>query len=122
MGLFDSVMADCPTCGKRLEFQSKADIDPCMRVYTVETAPGHILRDVLNEPNYCQHCDQWSVLYDPAFPPNAEPPRPSPSMRKLRQPTDPDIHPTQPFLRWWNEPFSEADFAPKVGNSEGAGR
>ena len=23
MGMFDSVMADCPTCGKALEFQSK---------------------------------------------------------------------------------------------------
>lgn len=112
MGLFDSVYAPCATCGENIEFQSKADDCPYMNSYTVETAPAHILRDVLNDPQYCKRCGGWSALYDPLFPPNPPPlPRPTPVVKKLRQPTKPRIHSTQDFLRWWDEPFSEADFA-----------
>ena len=39
MGLFDSVYAECPECGQRNEFQSKADVCPYMNSYTVENAP-----------------------------------------------------------------------------------
>lgn len=112
MGLFDSVYEGCPTCGQPIEFQSKEG-ECYMHSYTLESAPTEVLRDVLNDPQYCRHCGNWAALYDPQFPPNiiVEPPRPAPKMVKLRQPTNPDIHSSQPELRWWNEPFSEADFA-----------
>lgn len=112
MGLFDSVYAECPTCGGKIEFQSKADDDPYMNNYTVEDAPAHILYDVLNEPEYCRNCCEWSCLYDPYFAPEAERPRPAPKMVRVRQPTDPTIHATQTFLRWWNEPFTSEDIIP----------
>jgi len=66
MGLFDSVMVECPECGHKVEHQSKADEMPYMNTYTVEDAPAHILIDCLNEPHRCGKCGTWHVLYDPA--------------------------------------------------------
>jgi hypothetical protein len=107
MGLFDSVYVGCAWCGKPLEFQSKAG-DCGMHVYrSFEATPPEVLNSVLNEPEYCQHCGNWSAIYDPGFPPNAEPPRAHPSMRKVRAATSPSIH--SQGMRWWNEPFSAAD-------------
>lgn len=108
MGMFDRIYADCPTCCKPMEFQTKAG-DCVMDSFSLEDAPGPLLRDVINDPHYCRHCDQWAVLYDPAFPPNVEPPAPTPTIRKVRQPTKPSIHSSQPYLRWWDEPFVETD-------------
>ncbi len=112
MGMFDSVYADCAGCGAPLEFQSKEG-DCCCYNFTLETAPTGVLTDVLNEPQYCRQCGAWCALVDPAFEP-APPPRPSPRMVRLRQPLDSEvsIHSSQPFLRWWEAPFSFADIAP----------
>ncbi len=107
MGLFDSVMADCPNCGAKLEFQSKAG-ECYMNVYSVEDAPDDVVRDVLNRPEYCRHCEKWSCLYDPDYPPEF-PPRPTPKMVKVREPSEPLIHETQPYLRWWNARFTSED-------------
>ena len=106
MGLFDRVMADCPNCGKPVEFQSKAG-ECYMNVYSVKDAPTEVLTDILNSPEYCRHCEEWCCLFDPNFLP--EPPRPEPEMRRVRQPNNPNIHSTQPYLRWWEEPFSIDD-------------
>jgi hypothetical protein len=108
MGLFDSVLAPCPHCGNRIEFQSKEG-ECCMNVYNIDAAPTEVLTDVLNDPAYCRHCEKWSALYDPTFPPNAQPPRPNPRMVKLREPEKQYIHPHQSFLRWWESAFSEED-------------
>ena len=107
MGMFDSVMADCPTCGKKLEFQSKEGECYC-NFYSVDDAPVYVLRDVLNDPHYCRHCGKWSCLYDPVFQP-VELPRPRPKMVKVREPDNPNISRTQTYLRWWNEPFTSDD-------------
>ena len=111
MGLFDMVYAPCAHCGAGIEYQSKADDAPYMNSYTLETAPTHILVDVLNDPHYCAQCGNWTALYDARYPP--ERPRPSPIPRKLRQPTDGEWHghSTHTDLRWWDAPFSEDDFA-----------
>lgn len=111
MGLFDSLYHNCPTCGARNEFQSKADIDPYMRSYTVESAPTHILVDVLNAPEYCQSCGNWFALIDPRFPPDAEPPRPDPKAVKLRALNEGEYSSHPQGMRWWNAPFTFADIA-----------
>lgn len=116
MGLFDSVMGKCPTCGHEIEFQSKAGFCE-MLVYTVDDAPQDVLMDVLNEPHYCQNCGEWSCLFDPSYQPDYRPPRPTPEMRQVRQPNNPHIHETQPFLRWWDEPFTVDDIiTPETGD------
>ena len=108
MGLFDSVYADCPTCEKPLEFQSKSG-ECGLNNYTVADAPTEVLWDVLNEPNFCRHCGEWSCLYDSQYPPQDERPKPAPKMVRVRQPSKPYIHKTQPSLRWWDEPFTSDD-------------
>ena len=113
MGLFDSVYANCPRCGRTNEFQSKADDCPYMNSYTVDDAPTHILIDVLNDPRYCAGCGEWFALVDPRFPPGDELPRPHPEPRPLRQPKDGEWygHNVHADLRWWNAPFTFADLA-----------
>ena len=113
MGLFDSVYAECPRCRREVEFQSKADEEPYLNRYTPETAPTHILIDVLNDPHYCHGCGAWFVLIDPRFPPGDELPRPEPTARLLRQPGEGEWHGHSHHaeLRWWDAPFSFADLA-----------
>lgn len=108
MGLFDSVLAKCPSCGKSVEFQSK-EWNCNMDCYTVENAPGAILRDIVNEPRYCASCGNWMALIDPAFPPG---PMPAPTLRpaRVKPPEDATIHAHQPSLRWWpDRAFTYAD-------------
>jgi len=42
MGMFDSVLVDCASCNKKIEFQSKAWFCE-MACYTLENAPAPIL-------------------------------------------------------------------------------
>lgn len=110
MGVFDSVYVPCPHCNKNVEFQSKADFAPSLAAYTLDTAPTHILIDILNEPEYCEACGGWMVLTDPRYPPERpEPPRPSPVVSRVRSPDNPVTHPQG--MRWWpnEEPFSLND-------------
>jgi hypothetical protein len=111
MGLFDSVWIDCPNCGRPVEFQSKADGDPCCRRFSLDDAPTHILTDILNAPEHCMGCGQWMAIVDPAFPPAAEPPRPKPEVVKVRTPEKPWTH--KQGMKWWpeEEPFTFADIA-----------
>ena len=108
MGLFDSVYVDCPHCGKPVEFQTKADIAPYMRRYTLDDAPDYMLHDIINSPEHCGACDQWMVLVDPKFPPG-EPPRPNIQVAKCRTPENPDTH--FQGMKWWprDKDFSYAD-------------
>lgn len=62
MGMYDTVMVPCPTCGERAEFQSKSG--RCMlETYTLEEAPDEVLFDVNRHgPNTCTKCKtQFSV-------------------------------------------------------------
>jgi hypothetical protein len=115
MGMFDSVYANCPTCEKPVEFQSKEGECFC-NVYTLgaDDAPTAVLTDVLNDPHYCRHCGTWLALVDPAFPPNSPPPRPRDvRVATLRQPREGEFrtHSSQTFIRWWDAPFSYDDIA-----------
>lgn len=56
MGMYDSVMVPCPTCGELSEFQSKGGA--CLlRTYSLDEAPGDVLLDVnRHAPNTCENC------------------------------------------------------------------
>ena len=111
MGLFDSVYAGCPSCGAKVEFQTKADEAPYMNNYTLEDAPAHLLIDVLNDPHYCEKCGAWLALVDPAYPPDGPPPRPTPTVARVRDPQEGEYQAHFQGMRWWRAPFSYADIA-----------
>ncbi len=123
MGLFDSVYAPCAHCGEQIEYQSKADIAPYLNQYTVDDAPPHILRDVLNEPHYCQKCGKWTVLFDPQFPPSdSDTPRPAPIPQKVRDPGAGEFDSHEQGMRWWEAPFTLADIDRGAPDPETGGR
>jgi hypothetical protein len=45
MGFYDTVIADCPNCGEKHEFQSKSG-DCNMSVYTLENCPKDVMLNV----------------------------------------------------------------------------
>jgi hypothetical protein len=53
MGMYDTVMVPCPTCGDRAEFQSKSGA--CnLATYTIDNAPDNVLLDVnRHSPHRC---------------------------------------------------------------------
>ena len=96
MGMFDSVIVQCPNCGKGMEFQSKAG-DCDLISYTLESAPSEILMDIMNDPQFHQACGQWVALVDPAFPPPYRP-RPNLQAAKVHAPDKPHENPNG---QWW---------------------
>lgn len=56
MGMFDSVMVPCPSCGAKAEAQSKSGA--CvLGVYDLESAPADVLDDVnRHAPFVCASC------------------------------------------------------------------
>ena len=53
MGMFDSVIVQCPACGAKLDFQSKAD--SCeLREYTQDSVPAGIAADIDGEIWPCE--------------------------------------------------------------------
>jgi predicted nucleic acid-binding Zn ribbon protein len=63
MGLFDSVWADCPGCGKEraLEFQSKAG-DCFLWSYDTLEVPAAIAADISGDEETCPNCrKRWAV-------------------------------------------------------------
>jgi hypothetical protein len=55
MGMFDRVWADCPKCGKRVEFQSKAG-ECLLRDFHIDNLPPEIAKDIANDSNECDEC------------------------------------------------------------------
>ena len=53
MGMYDTIMANCPKCGEEHEFQSKSG-DCFLRIYTLENCPDDVMRDAnRHSPNKC---------------------------------------------------------------------
>lgn len=106
MGMFDSVMVECPNCGRRVEFQTKAG-SCSMEVYSLSTAPVELLTDILNEPEY-HDCGQWVALVDPAYPPGRKP-KPNLTIVRVKTPENPRAH--FQGLKWWpdDKPFTYDD-------------
>lgn len=64
MGVFDSVMAPCPECGARHEFQSKSG-DCSLAVFELEDAPEEVLAGAIRHaPIACARCGTpyWVTL------------------------------------------------------------
>lgn len=55
MGLFDSVYAKCPKCGRPVEWQSKAG-ECCLRRYNSDRVPSVIAADLMREEEQCGGC------------------------------------------------------------------
>jgi hypothetical protein len=110
MGMFDMVFADCPRCGRSVEFQSKGADAPYLERYTVEDAPAEVLEDVLNDPHYCPGCGKWFALVDPSFPP--APRIANAGAVAVRDPSEgeAEIYRDGSF-GWWKAAFSYADIA-----------
>lgn len=54
MGMYDSVMVNCPQCGKEHEFQSKSG-ECLLDVYTLKNCPDDVIANV-NRHSPCK-CD-----------------------------------------------------------------
>lgn len=54
MGMYDSVMVNCPQCGKEHEFQSKSG-DCLLEVYTLKNCPDDVMAGVNRHSPY--NCD-----------------------------------------------------------------
>lgn len=53
MGMFDSVYAACPKCGKEVEFQSKAG--KCdLKNYSALSVPPEIAQDIAGDTQACE--------------------------------------------------------------------
>lgn len=57
MGIYDSVIVNCPECGHPTEFQSKqAPGGPTMETYSLDDAPDTVLADIAGETAKCSKC------------------------------------------------------------------
>lgn len=55
MGCFDTVLVNCPGCGKSNEIQSKAG-DCILQTFLLDDAPDVIKSDLNGEEIECQQC------------------------------------------------------------------
>lgn len=55
MGLYDSVIVNCPQCGKEKEFQSKSG-DCLLEVYTLEDCPRDVIENINRHSPYKCDC------------------------------------------------------------------
>lgn len=53
MGMFDSVYANCPNCGKSLEFQSKSG-SCLLRTYDVKSVPLCVVSGCNGDEQQCE--------------------------------------------------------------------
>jgi hypothetical protein len=61
MGMFDSVLVDCPQCHSTIEFQSKAG-ECILATFSHFTAPFAILADLQNQSASCEKCGRVVAL------------------------------------------------------------
>ena len=62
MGMFDSVYVECPHCGEKVEFQSKAG-DCYLATIDQEEVPIEIANDIVGDTIYCERCDGRFTLH-----------------------------------------------------------
>ena len=53
MGMYDSVIIDCPYCGENLEFQSKAGLCE-LQAFSSRDVPPDIAEDLINTEQECK--------------------------------------------------------------------
>lgn len=57
MGMFDSVIVECPKCQGELEYQSKAG-ECLLHRYPIDAVPMEIAADIDGEWDYCETCKE----------------------------------------------------------------
>ena len=57
MGLYDTVIFQCPKCFMSIEMQSKAG-DCHLRDYDCNSVPGEIAQSLVNEYAHCPLCNE----------------------------------------------------------------
>jgi hypothetical protein len=62
MGLFDQVVSHCGYCGGDIAWQSKAALDPALRVYPVEAVPLAMAADLDGQWAQCTRCGKCYQL------------------------------------------------------------
>jgi len=55
MGMYDVILAPCPRCGTKNEFQSKGG-DCKLATYELHEAPSDVLSDANRHPMWCDNC------------------------------------------------------------------
>lgn len=88
MGMFDRVMVDCPNCGERVEFQSKAG-ECVLADFGVNDAPVPVLMDIMNIPEHCD-CGAWLAVIDPRAPGSFV--RPEAEVVRVKEPHQPGFN------------------------------
>jgi Zn ribbon nucleic-acid-binding protein len=68
MGMFDTVVTNCPKCGERNEIQTKAG-DCCLDVYTIDAVPVEIARSLNGQKRFCDKCGhKYKTVWPRAVP------------------------------------------------------
>lgn len=67
MGMYDSVIVDCPDCGGELEYQTKNG--PCdLREYSINNCPMDIAQGVDGDTTRCGECGKKFTIHFPIPP------------------------------------------------------
>ena len=62
MGMFDTVVIDCPKCSTgKIEFQSKAG-ECVLAEYSIDEVPPDIAGDVIGTQSSCGECDSPFIM------------------------------------------------------------
>ena len=61
MGVYDSVIVECPNCGYDVEFQSKAG-ECGLKVYYPSSVPIAIAVDLNGDTERCLYCNKYYTL------------------------------------------------------------
>lgn len=61
MGMFDTVLIPCTSCGKNVEMQTK-DGECALREYTTEDIPWNLAYSLDGRSETCQHCGQYNTF------------------------------------------------------------
>lgn len=61
MGMYDTVLIQCPECGNLTDEQTKAMPDSLLRTWLLDEAPLMAQADIIDEARsgrlYCRHCN-----------------------------------------------------------------
>lgn len=55
MGMFDTVVTNCPKCRQTNEIQTKAG-DRCLDVFDIDSVPVEIARNLHGQEHWCDKC------------------------------------------------------------------
>ena len=57
MGMFNTIIVECPNCGKEIEFQTKSGTKMLERYY-IDKVPEEEIQGILGQTERCYECNQ----------------------------------------------------------------